>query len=519
MTTTPQKLSRTFFDLPSDEQHDVETSEFLARFSRGRSIDWPALLQSDRILIVSEAGMGKSHECRREQERLWLGGEAAFFIELADLATGPFENRLSPKELSRFRSWKSAQTERATFFLDSVDELQLTRTSFASALKSFARSLGDNLGRVCIVLTTRPIPVDREIARSIVPIPKRVELSDPEEEFAEIAMRKRKEAEEPSSDGWRFVALAPLNEDQMQAIAVERGIADVTGLLEAIAARNAHDFAKRPLDFLELCSDWRDHGRIRAHRHQLDHSIEVKLRPRIDRLERDGVNPAKAREGAARLALAALLTRKLTLWHGRDDDRSENDSALDPARILTDWSHGEIQTLLERSLFGFANYGRVRFHHRSAIEFLAAERLTALRSRGLPDRVVRGLLFATGLDGGRLIKPTMSAVAAWLAHDIPFVCEEVMKHEPSLLLNEGDPESLGLAIREKALVRYVENYGKGGWRGQPVPILQVQRFASKDLSNLIPALWKTGVENPEVREILLALVGAAQIQSNGDIAY
>lgn len=519
MTTISQKLGRTFFDLPSDEQHDVETSEFLARFSRGRSIDWPALLQSDRILIVSEAGMGKSYECRREQKRLWLGGEAAFFIELADLATGPFENSLSPQELSRFHGWKSAQTERATFFLDSVDELQLTRTSFASALKSFARSLGDNLGRVCIVLTTRPIPVDREIARAILPIPRRVELSDPEEEFAEIAMRTRKEVEEPSSDGWRFVALASLNESQMQAIAAERGIADISGLLEEISARNAHDFAKRPLDFIDLCSDWRDHGRIRAHRHQLDHSIEVKLRPRADRLERDEVNPVRAREGAARLALAALLTRKLTLWHGRDDDRSENKNALDPARILTDWTQGEIQTLLERSLFGFANYGRVRFHHRSAIDFLAAERLAVLRSRGLTDRAIKGLLFSVGVDTERLIKPTMAAVAAWLAHDIPFVCEEVMKHEPSLLLNEGDPESLALAIRENALKRYVENYGKGGWRGQPVPSLQVQRFASKDLSSLISALWKTGVENPEVRETLLALIGAARIQSNADIAY
>lgn len=518
MTTPISEIGRTFFDLPSDKTTDMETSELLASFS-SRSIDWTTLLQSDRVLIVSEAGMGKSFECRQQQERLWNGGEAAFFVELSDLASGPFEDRLSPQELARFESWELAQTERAVFFLDSVDELALTRTSFASALKLFARSLGDNLGRACIVLTTRPIAVDRDIIRRHLPIPERAELVVREDEFAEIAMRTSRATKDSPSHNWRFVALAPLSEVQMRTLASQRSVADIDGLLAAINARNAYDFAKRPLDFLELCSDWRDHGHIRPHRAQLDHSVEVKLRPRKNRAERAPLDYDKAREGAARLALAALLTRKLTFWHGSDDDRRSGDGTLDPAQILTGWSDDEIRTLLERPLFGFAAYGRVRFHHRSAIEFLAAERLSQLRDQGLPDRTLMGLLFALGRQGERVVKPAMRAVAAWLAQDVAPVRDEVLKHEPGMLLHDGDPESLNLSIRRRALSQYVAAYGKGGWRGQPVPSLQVQRFASKDLADLISQAWSTGVENPEVRETLLALIGAAQIDSLADLVY
>lgn len=482
-------------------------------------MDWSLLLESDRILIVSEAGMGKSHECRSEQQRRWENGEPSFFIELSTLAPGTFEKSLLEEELYRFEDWKRAQSERATFFLDSVDELKLTQTSFASALRAFSQSLGNNLDRACVVITTRPIPVDQEIIRKWLPIPERNEPIAQEELFVKIATRTLHSVDQDSKPNkWRSVALAPLNEKQMRLLAAQYGIPDATELLKAISARNAQEFSKRPLDFIELCNDWRVYGYIRSHRDQVDHSIDFKLKPRTTRGEIVPLEAAKAREGASRLALAALLARKINLWHGAEnDDRS--DGALDPSLILPDWREDEIRTLLERPLFGFANYGRVRFHHRSVIEFLAAERLIELRRKGLPDRKLAELAFATGPEGERLIKPTMVPVLAWLARDNSYVRDELLRHDPSVLLHHGDPESLDLPLRHQALERYVETYGQGGWRGQPVPDLQVQRFASKDFSDQIDRLWRSGIQNPEVRGTLMALIGAARIESNADIAY
>src|SRR5205814_6460733 len=129
------------------------------------------LIKSRRILIVSEAGAGKTFECRAQQEALWAKGEPAFFLELAALSREDIKNLLSSDEEARFDAWLRAQSETATFFLDSIDELELTLGSFDQALKRFGKALAGQLGRARIVITTRPIPVDQEIIQRHLPIP------------------------------------------------------------------------------------------------------------------------------------------------------------------------------------------------------------------------------------------------------------------------------------------------------------------------------------------------------------
>ncbi|MGN3936566.1 hypothetical protein ABVB18_00750 [Xanthomonas citri pv. mangiferaeindicae] len=432
MPITDAAFVRSFFDLPDDKVESMEAAEFLANFPSGAKIDWATLLESDRVLIVSEAGMGKTFECKRTAESLWNEGRAAFFVELSALASRSIEDGFCPEEQARFDSWKSAQTEHAIFFLDSIDELKLTLSSFDRAIKSVARSLAGHLGRVTIVITTRPVPVDREVIAKHLPVPVVEAQMDPEVAFASVAMREKKpENQEGKAPTWRNVALAPLREKQMREMAKTAGVTDLDRLFEAISSRNAHDFARRPLDFLELCGDWRENGSIRSHCDQVDTAIEIRLRPNKDRDERVSLEPIKAREGAARLALAALLGRKFNIWHGQGGDRASGDGALGPAEVLPDWTGEQLDTLLERGLFGFANYGRVRFYHRSAIEFLAAERLRQLREKGLPDREVAQLLFARTQEGERIVKPAMRPVVAWLAPHDAFIRGEVINTNPN----------------------------------------------------------------------------------------
>ena len=489
MPISTPPADRTFFDLPTDEKSNIETAEFLANFRYGSRTGWSALLESERVLIVSEAGMGKTYECQRQQKRLWDDGRPSFFLELAVLATDPLERQFSVEEQSRFDAWKAAQTERAFFFLDSVDELRLTQRSFDATLKRFASALGAALDRACIVLTSRPTVLDLEIVRNRLPVTRPEEMFVPEEYFANVAMSVEKAPVAQVIPEWRFVALSGLDEQQMRALAAAEGVDDPEALLAAINAHHAHDFAKRPLDFLELCGDWKIHGRIRSHRDQVDNSIGIKLRPRGDRQERTQLSPQRAREGAARLALAALLSRKLTLWHSSDNDRGRGDATLEPAKVLIDWANDEVQTLLERPLFGFATYGRVRFHNRSIIEFLAAERLQQLMERGLPIRALMRLLFATTPEGQRIVKPSLQPVSAWLALQVSIVFSEVLARDPSLPLRYGDPGSLSPAQRTQALERYVETYGADGWRGQRIPSLQLQRLATTDLDAAVQRLW------------------------------
>jgi hypothetical protein len=160
----------------------------------------------------------------------------------------------------------------------------------------------------------------------------------------------------------------------------------------------------------------------------------------------------------------------------------------------------------------------VRFHHQSVVEYLAAERLLILHNRGMPFRALVRLLFAE-TKSKTIVRPSKRAIAGWLALADTNVFEMLRNHEPAVLLNEGDPESLTPTQRNQALRAYVMRYGQGGWRGLTVPQIQIHRFASPELANEIIQLWKTGIENPDVRNTLLWLIETGRINECADITH
>lgn len=513
-------IERTFRDLADDEE--LEQLSLLSTWGWSGAFGWPELLKSDRVLVVSEAGAGKTYECRAQRDSLWDAGEAAFYLDLAALNNDNLRDLLSADEETRLDNWLTAQSDVATFFLDSIDELELTLGNFENALKRFGKAIAGHLGRARIVITTRPIPVDQQIFRTQLPIPPKAEDQPTAQSFADVAMRRGKKDPKDTKKPpeWRNVALMPLSNAQILEMATIQKVEDPEALLADIVSRNAEEFARRPQDLIELCVDWRDNRRIRNHAGQVAHNIEIKLKPRTDRAEKAQLAEDKALDGARRLALAALLTRKLTIRHSAEADKEVTaDAALDPAAILPDWTAEERATLLERPLFGFATYGRVRFHHRSVVEFLAAERLDARLHAGMSMKSVKRLLFADTSQGERVVRPSMQPVAAWLAGRQGSIFSELLNIEPSVLLDFGDPASLSRQQRRLALRGYVERYGTGGWRGLQAPGLQVRRFASTELSQEVQRLWTAGIENAEVRSLLLDLIGAAQMADCADIAH
>ncbi|WP_128918622.1 hypothetical protein [Bradyrhizobium nanningense] len=303
----------------------------------------------------------------------------------------------------------------------------------------------------------------------------------------------------------------------MREFAVLQGLTDPDALLTDIRERDAQQFAERPQDLIELCADWREHHRIRSHREQVESNIATKLKPR--KKESAELSQEQAIEGASRLALAALLTRKLTLRHSADGDSIHaSEAALDVSKILLDWSADAQSVLLERTLLGFASYGRVRFHHRSVLEFLAAKRLDTLLARGVPIKSVKRLLFVETAQGARTVRPSMRPVAAWLAVWHQTIFDEILKLDPATILNHGDPQSLGPGQRIRALEAYVARYGQGGWRGLSTPEIQVHRFACPELAASVRLLWQGGIENPEVRTLLLRLIAVGKLTECADIA-
>ncbi|WMT73935.1 hypothetical protein [Bradyrhizobium sp. Ash2021] len=524
MTDTPavpRSIERSFRDLSDAEVADIEQASLLAQAGWRGSFEWDELLRSQRILIVSEAGAGKTYECRTQQERLWRAGDAAFFLDLATLATSSVRDMLSAEEEQRLDEWLRSQSELATFFLDSIDELNLTLGKFDQSLKRLNKSLEGQLGRVRVVITTRPVPVDRALIEQYLAIPSTSETEPTAEAFADAVMdRKAKSDNEPKTKAWRSVGLMPLSTTQMREFALLQNVSDPDALLDDIRLRDAEEFAQRPQDLIELCSDWREHQRIRTHREQVETNIATKLKSRTDRKERAQLSQEKAIENASRLALAAMLTRKLTLRHSAEADSVEaSEAALDVSRILSDMNEDERATLLERPLFGFASYGRVRFHHRSVVEYLAARRLESLRARGTPVKAIKRLIFTKTAQGTRTVRPSMRPVAAWLALSHDTIFDDIIAVDPAVVLDHGDPQNLTPPQRIKALEAYVGRHGGGGWRGLNTPRIQVHRFATPELADAVSRLWRCDIENPEVRQLLLKMMGAGKLSACADIAY
>lgn len=115
--TDPRRIQRTFRNLSQEEIADVEQASMLSRLGWAKDVGWETLLESQRILIISEAGAGKTYECRAQQQVLWEKGEPAFYLDLSQLAANNLLDLLSREEEERLDAWLAAQSEVATFFL------------------------------------------------------------------------------------------------------------------------------------------------------------------------------------------------------------------------------------------------------------------------------------------------------------------------------------------------------------------------------------------------------------------
>ena len=440
-------------------------------------------------------------------------------LELAELARGGVGDQLDHEEETRLERWRLSQTDVATFFLDSIDELELTHGSFRVALKKLVKTIGGQLARVRVVITSRPVPFERELVALILPAPSHRAARLTSDEFAEAAMGEaRKDAVVDKPPSTLLVELLPLSNEQIVLFASGQGIENPDAFLTDIQRRGIIEFAERPQDLIELCTEWRERHQVGSHAEQVAGAIKTKLRPRMDRGERAELSPERAHEGASRLALAAMLMRRLTFRHSTEADvGGPAGTAIEPADILENWTPDERRTLLERPLFGFASYGRVRFHHRSVMEYLAAQRLALHFATGKPITTVKRLLLVETAQGERVVRPAMRPVAAWLALENDSIFAAVIERDPAIMLDLGDPGSLSDSQKERALTAYASRYGRGGWRGLHVPSLQVRRFASPRLGPLIRKLWPD-VENAEVRDLLLDLVGVGMVRDCAGLA-
>ena len=424
------------------------------------------------------------------------------------------------------------------FFLDSVDELKLKSETLKKALRNFEKSIRGCLDRAHVVISCRPndwrIDTDdvavEEGLRITPPTPETLlNEEDAEEYFLELlrkgnhSQRRSDEAadcdaKKKTNTSLQTYFLIGLSEKQIRFFAEEAGVSDTNAFLAEVDFLGAWPFVRRPLDLLETIDHWNHSGTLGTLKDRHERNITTRLKEFSDRPDKGVLSDQKAREGAERLALAQMLSRRYIIQSLNHDPHTPHSArALDPEEILSDWTQAERETLLRRGLFDPATYGRIRFHNRSVQEYLAARRLHTLVRSGLSMRALYQLLFAEKYNQKVLI-PSMRPVTAWLSLWNDTVCGEVVGREPEVLLSLGDTGSLPSSARIKLLRAFVSRYSKGGWRGLRIPLNSLQRLTCPELVPVIKELWTEGSSNPDVRKVLLELIWRGKMTECLDIA-
>ena len=528
-------LQRRFQTLTDAELPDSDHLAAISEARFGLSHGWPELLACRRVVLLAEAGSGKTCELRAQARHLTDGGSFAFFVRLEWLDGDLRSGLQDVAEENRFETWKADQSAPAWFFLDAVDELKLTGRRLEQALRDVARGVDGHLGRARCIVSCRPSDWrpdhDLNAIQSILPVPQGSGRARPAVsalegmEGAGSAVERERTIggdEKNSSEdrAVRCVLMLPLRDTQIRLFARQRELVDADAFMDAIEAEDAWTFARRPLDLIQLMAVWEGSRRLGTRQEQHETNLTVKLAEEDpDRRDGDVLSGHRARSGAERLALALALTRTRTL---RSPDQSlsgqPGDGILEPASMLENWNVAERRALLRTGLFDPATYGRVRFHHRSVQEYLAACRLRSLRGSGMSTKAVFRLLFAN-VHGLAMVFPSMREIAAWLSLWDSDVRKELMRREPEVLLTLGDPGSLDLGARSDLVRAFSEAYGDGGWRGLHVPVREIRRIADPGLAPVVRQCWGQGLASPDVQEFLLELIWMGPIRDCADLAW
>lgn len=522
-------LGRTFSRLHASETDYCYLS--LTDLSRGNQ-RWSDLLQHSIVVVLASASTGKSEEFRHQATRLTAVGEAAFFCALEELSDHPVEDCIDP--LQTLRSWRQSAAT-GYFFLDAVDETKLkSHSAFGRALRRLRQYIGDHLSRARFFVSCRPSDWnqkrDSKILKSRLgthqssPQGAGVQLTE-EEALTELVRplfrdaTHRTPARDRNGDNQRedlvVFRLDPLTRDQQQCLAERVGnVAHPRAFIDAIRDHGLDPYAARPGDLLDLARQWNEDGAFGPLATIVERRVVSLLsEEEPHRTDRESITDEQAMSGAKRIAAALVLGRAITLVAPGADADSK---AIDPADVLPDWTPGKRETLLRRGVFSPAALGRVRFHHRSSMEFLAAKWF----ADSFTDEQSRSsimTLFFPATYGVETVSPQLRPIAAWLAILDSQVLRQVLNREPFELIRHGDPKSLAIDTREQLLARYCEQEAAGDVSDDRIDSQAIWAFADAALTEQLRASWESSAAT-NCRWLLLRLIDEAKITSCKDLA-
>ncbi len=499
------------------------------------TLAWDSLWQSQAVVILAEAGAGKTTELEAQTDKLIRAGKPAFFIRIEELADGDLDKALRIGDETRFQDWLESQ-ETGYFLLDSVDETRLVNKSFEAAIKTLVRRVGTAITRCKLVITCRFYDwqwhVDQSTITSALPKTSGPVTEEYTAEPTDDGLLNPIFANDDSGDSfandtdeekpapaYRLVTLAPLAQHQWRLFAQARNEHAIDSFVQAINDCNAEDSASRPLDLDRLIKYWQRFNELGTLTQRLQFDAEQRLAEVNPRYQtRHELSLARGHLGAEILAAALTLCsfRSIALPAATTDMQVREDS-LDSRAVLDDWTDPEIGALLHRAMFHGTSYGCVGFHHRNMQPYFAAKFLLRLSQNSMSYRRLRALLIADA-NGRSILRPSMTGVAAWLAAWESRVHKWLLEVSPETLMANGDPENLSDQQCGEVLEAFCEKYVGRTDTGLQLAREQALRLARPTLGPVIRRLWQRHAQYEDQRWLLLRMIENGPVEAVVDLA-
>ncbi|MFC5386850.1 hypothetical protein ACFPLB_12850 [Aquamicrobium segne] len=511
------QLDRTFHDLAVREEEGKD-AELFRLMLRDKPTQWSDLLEESRVVLLSEAGSGKTEEIRHVCRDLRLCGKYAFFLRIEHLAQD-FDASFEEGTPEEFDKWVTSGQD-GWLLLDSVDEARLKDPKdFERAIRMIGRKLRGVLQRARIVITSRGEAwrpkTDLLLCETHLPWTPPTIAPEVDQDSDEAFMTSHGDSSHRRKSIFRMVALQDLAGDQVEHFARAKGVTDIAAFRKALDRAEAWVFTTRPLDLAETVEFWLANDRVGSRLELLRASIDKRLDERDqDRADANPISKERIREGARLVAAASTLSKAPAV---RVPDGQKNDRGLDIKQVLTDWDDADCRTLLTRPIFDEGIYGTVRFHHRSVREFLTAEWLHSLLvDEGSRVRVEN--LFFRRQYGVEVVVPTMRPILPWLAILDQRILDSVMRLAPEVLFEGGDPTHLPLEVRIQILRESCEQLAQPAHGRSITEYSAVQRFTNPDLADVIRELLEKHKDDDDIVWFLLRMVHQGEITTLADKA-
>jgi len=466
------------FSLVTPSENDVFDDAVVdSLWSKSGQTTWLDLDEEYRVVVLADAGAGKTYETKNRATVAIEEGRTAFFIRIENIDRD-FEDAFEVGSSELFDAWLVSSND-AWFYLDSVDEAKLDNPSlFKKALQRFAKKINNAKQRAHVVITSRPytwrFTSDRTLVDDLLPFtPLKQESKSSEDREADKTNSETKSSV-------RVYRLKSLDTDDIRQFANYRSIPDIDLLIWEIQRANLLEMASRPFDLDGLLLKWRKDKQIGSRLESLKYIIETRLKEiDPDRSSLQPLNQIKARDGVQRLAAAVTLTGEAGILV---PDSNHDKVGIDAEQVLAEWEPNDVRALLERGIFNDILYGSVRFRHRDIRELLTAEWLYSLLERGNSRRQIESLLFQQQY-GEQVITPRLRPVLSWLILFDEPIRHQTLALQPEVAVESGDSASLPLPIRKKILNDIVNRIVADTDQRSARDNSAIVRIAQPDLSN------------------------------------